>query len=1495
MALALPNEMITMAEQTPLQIVPPTLSSSASIATIGNRIGPVGTRGAASFELPLPLSGARHLTPALALLYGSQGGNGTFGIGMRLPIPSIARRSSEGVPHYADDDVMIDADGVERWPELLEPPIIRPQAGPGGTTCAVVRYYPRVESAFDVYELWTPTDGRAPFWRVQGSNGHLYCYGSTEASRIAEPIDPEADPPAPIRIAEWLLLEEVSPSGEHIYYEYAADPGPFDGPHDYRTQRYLRRVCYGNATASETFYCFEDQDPADRDWHFHLLLDYGQRTLDLAQKPSWLTEEEAPWHLRSDPIHAYRYGFEVGTRRLCHQVLMFHHFPIETGTEPALVQRLLLEYTSTALGYSLLTAAHYQAWDAEGRVEYRPPVELQYSGFELNLTPETFLEFETMPAIEDGRHYQCVDLYGEGVPGFLCRYTDGWYYREPERAEAGGDTIAYGPWSRLESLPFASDNPAVLQVLTDLTGSGRLNWVIAQPGMNGFYTLNPDRSWSGFQSLERLPTEFLHPAAQLGDLVGDGLRSLAMIGPKSVRLYANLREQGFAPGVNVPHEPDSELPLFSNVRSELVLFGNLLGSDSTELCRIRFDEIKCWPNLGHGRFGEGFVMSALPFHYGEFDADRVRIADLDGSGAPALIYLDSDGFDIYLNRGGNGLEQTPVRVPWPTGVRYDNLCQVTLADLQGLGCASLILSTPHMTDIGKPRHWRYDFVTARPYLLEGTNNNMGCSTRLAYRSSAQYWLDEKQQHVAQDKLPVCYLPLALLLVARQQQRDEITGNCLTQRFTYFEGDYDSRHRELRGFGRLYQLDSEVCEDEAQEGFTAPVLVKTWFHTGRTVDQPLRDCFAGDADAVPLGPTLLARFHESDEANEIIVPDPDTAREMAYALGGYVLRSETHPVDPDGPPRPYTVTQQRYLLRHPHAHQKSLLVLELETLTHQYDGFPHDPQVRHDINLKWNLFGQLIHGFAVHYARRLTALDSPPFEDELENTWWRDAHDEQQQLFHIIEKRAEHLHLIDDTGLRQRLGLPWRSRANGLQRPKGELPQGLNPRQISYETFLEHQDSAPWVAARQLIALQEQNYLLDEHDDIAFQALRGPLEVAEFDKQALDAYDTVPPPFDIREELETIGYEPMKLFLPEDPDEDMAENLWSKKLGFAIYQPLEGFFQVSALQETQSHGITTVEYDPYHLMSIAITLPDGCKTRVRYDYHSLLPQQIVDANDNIQQALYGPGGVPLGITFHGTENGVPAGFDDIARYRPPEDLTPGHAIAYPEETLGNIASAVRTDALSWMGSLDVTLVLSTQRDEWIRERYMLPDGHVRASGRTRLAQLKQRSAAEELLWVLVNAAPREPAHSVVLSADRYPDDPLRQVRIAVSAVDGFGRALQTKQRVEAGQAYAVAEDGSLVLENGQPLQHLAEQRWRVSQRVEYDNKGLVTRVYRPYFADAWRYINDASLRAHGYHDQQFYDPPGRLVKVINAKGHEAWHVYHPWYQCDHDYNDTDPGA
>ncbi|MCD2476428.1 hypothetical protein LRN56_16710, partial [Staphylococcus aureus] len=80
-------------------------------------------------------------------------------------------------------------------------------------------------------------------------------------------------------------------------------------------------------------------------------------------------------------------------------------------------------------------------------------------------------------------------------------------------------------------------------------------------------------------------------------------------------------------------------------------------------------------------------------------------------------------------------------------------------------------------------------------------------------------------------------------------------------------------------------------------------------------------------------------------------------------------------------------------------------------------------------------------------------------------------------------------------------------------------------------------------------------------------------------------------------------------------------------------------------------------------------------------------------------------------------------------------------------------------------------------------------------------------------------------------------------------DGFGRALQSKQKAEPGDAYQVDADGNVLLDdNGMPV--VADTgtapRWTVSGRVEYDNKGQPIRQYQPYFINAPQYVNDSSI-------------------------------------------------
>lgn len=1292
-----------MADQD-LSIITPSIAKSASITTIGKSWGAVGPTGAASFELPLPISPGRGWDPQLSLNYSSQAGNGPFGIGWSMGLGQISRRTNKGVPRYTDHDEIIGNDGEVWMPELNANGSVKSRVEDTYNGVAigqhnVVRYWPRVESDFSLRERWQPLSlptepARPTFWLIHGTDGSLQMYGKTSASRRADPTDE-------VRISAWLLCESINAHGEHLFLDYMADDAPTDPLHDYRAQRYLRAVFYGNFTASQSLYSWTVENPGELDWHFHLVFDYGERSRSLTDKPVYGGDTLTPWLIRLDPFSTYGQGFEIGNRRLCQQVLMFHYFPQETGEDPVLVRRLLLEYPDSSLPwhYNRITAAHYLAYDASGALEQTPPVEFDYAPFEINKTPARLFEDETMPGIEDGRFYLCVDLYGEGLPGFLCRYDQAWYYREPLRAAPGPEQIGYGPWKALEQIPVANRNTPAHQVLLDLTGDGRLDWITAQPGISGYRTLNADRSWAPFMAFARFPLEFFNSLSQLGDLSGDGLSSLAMIGPGAVRVYANQRTEGFALAGETPHEPSNDrLPLFSDSPHELVMLGNLLGSDMSELCRIRHDEIKCWPNLGHGLFGEGRVISALPFKYHEFDSARVRIADLDGSGAPALIYLNSDAFEIYLNRGGHGLEQTPITVPWPPGVRYDRLCQVSLADLQGLGCASLILSVPHM----KARHWRYDFVSAKPYLLTASNNNMGCSSEVVYRSSAQEWLDEKLQWITQhpDEAPQCHLPFPIQVVSHQRQRDEITDNCITQLCSYRQGTYDGIEREFRGFGYLQQTDSESASGDEEVGFTAPVRVCTWFMTGQAMDRPRDGYFAGDTQAVPLGPTQFCHYHLTDEYEEPVTPDDDATRyRIARALVGSVTRIETYAADDDpATALPYSVEELRYLVRDvqpasSYGPAAVLLPRILEKISYQYERFIDDPLCRHEITLNTHPYGQPTHAVTVSYARRLTAVDSPPFTDPDEQQWWRDAHDQAQQCYYLNESRDRFIDLDND--LQQwRLGLPWQHRSNALVLPKGVLPSGLNPQEVSWESLKKHHDSTQWNALKELTGQTVQRYLNSAdgsplpEGSADFVALAAPLELAQLDKTALDAYSDLPPPFDIRTELQSIGYTPMAFLFEPSSAPDAEANLWSACYGYAKYDGPEAFFKVREYRETVSHGWTKAQYDNYWLLINSVELPDCCKTRSEYDYHALQSARLIDANDNYQEAIYEPSGQPFAVSFFGTENAVAAGFRPLDEYVRPEDHRPDAAIADPMAAVQKAASILRKDLFSWMGQLPI---------------------------------------------------------------------------------------------------------------------------------------------------------------------------------------------------------------
>lgn len=1489
-----------------LQIAAPSLpKGGGAIQSIGNGLGPVGISGGASFELPLPISPGRGFAPDLTLGYSSTNGNSSFGIGWGKTPNAITRRTSTGVPAYTDEDVILGPDGEPWMPErnpMTGTEVSRVETAYNGLPVGpytVVRYWPRTEGAFALIERWSDTDNPGGFWLIHSADGNLHLYGKTAASR-------RADPDVDARVGEWLLEESLNPRGEHIVYHYQA--GDHAG-----AQRYLSKVLYGNALADDQLYAWRVEAGQGVLWHFHLVFDHGERPIALMTAPPY--EATQAWPGRSDPFSSYAYGFELRTRQLCRQVLMFHYFPDEPdmGPAPVLVRRLLLEYRPSPLGYSLLHAAHEQAIDRAGKVQSRPPLEFIYNAFELAPDPRRYQPFETMPGLDDGQRYKFVDLYGEGFPGILYSDDKACYYRAPMRAEAAShpDEVAYDDWHELPEIPIADRLQAPRQFLSDLTGDGCLEWVVAQPGLCGFFTCNPDRSWSSFATVDAFPHEFFHPQGQLANLMGGGLSDLAMIGPRSVRLYANQRQAGFAPATQVKRkEGEDDLPLISNAATELVAFSDVLGSGQQHLIRIRHDRLECWPNLGRGRFGKGFRFSTLGFAYDEFDASRVLLADLDGSGAADLIYLKAECALVFMNRCGNGFDDA-VELPWPKDVRYDRFCQVSTADLQGLGCSSLVLTVPHMS----PMHWRYDFVAAKPYLLCATNNNQGAAASVKYRSSAQEWLDEKQQLLASNQPAVCRLPFPVPVVSEQVQCDEITGNRLTQRFEYRKGFYDGQVRTFRGFALLLATDTDAAAEASPEsGFSEPVLRKTWFHVGQVIDPACDEYFNGDRAAHPLGATLLSHYHEADGVDELVVPQADELPGMLQALAGQVLRVETYGGRNAGDV-PYSVEQNRYLVRvldrpvgGQFAPYKVMLALSLESIAYQYEQQVDDPQCQHGINLRWDAFGSLTHGVRVSYARRLTAQDDPacqvdPNEITPQKRWWCDAHDSAQQVYYLSESLARFIHLTHPQGWR--LALPFQQRDNALVLGKGSGPNGLQPDAISYEAFIAQTAANPLnpQAQRTLVGQSVQRYrdLSGVHPlpdgEAMFLALADELEIAELDEAALKAYDLLrndegEMPFDLEQKLLEVGYHKMRLVLPSI--DGAQAPLWSVKRGFNTYAGLAGFYNVITVQQTRSHGVTHLSYDPYGCLNTRVRLPDGCETRVdSIDYRLLQPARIIDPNQNTQEVLYGAFGQVIATSFFGTERGQPVGFASLDDYRPPLGGTPGQIIDAPAAALQDAATAHFADPFSWMGRVpDADLQDRQWLDECVAQGDLLPSGHIRVSPRL-LSPSDALTPARQRLLSLIPQVRREPVHAVTLQADRYPLDPEKQIRVALSCWDGFGRALQSKQKVARGYAYHVQEDGSLALDgNCRPVTVQDVERWRVSERVEYNNKGLIVRIYRPYFADHHRYINDVSFRQHGYSDRQFYDPLGRPTRTVLAKeDYLRRHTYWPWYSIYEDENDT----
>ncbi len=1424
-----------------------------AIRGIGEKLSTNPATGTASLSVPLATSpGRSDFELGLALAYDSGAGNGPFGLGWSLSVPSVSRKTDQGLPRYGADEpdtfVLSGAEDLVPVRSADGQPLVL-QRGEH----RVARYRPRTEGLYARIESWTHLGSGQVHWRVTTRDNVLNVYGRTAAAQLADPEHAE-------RVFSWLLEETRDDRGNVVRYSYKAedgagiDPGlaseanrfapTAGGGLSYRAtaQRYPKRIQYGNRVP------LLDREAAlptsDDAYLFEVVFDYGEHELTVPTPV-----EARPWPVRLDPFSAFRATFEVRTLRLCRRVLMFHRFA-ELGAAPCLVRSTDFTYDEGP-AFTYLVAvelAGYRRPAGEPGTYVRaalPALQLDYARLQLRD------ELRTMPADSldglrsgvEGTGAQWVDLDGEGISGVLIPSESSWWYK----ANLGDGKLA--PPALLPSLPSPAELAGGGQQLTDLDGDGHLELVSYAPPLAGYFARTDEGSWAPFQPLPALPQlDWNDPNLRFLDLDGDGFPDVLITEDDAFVWYRSRAKDGFAPAVRLTgarDEREGPKVLFAD-GSESVSLADMSGDGLVDLVRVRNGEICYWPNLGHGRFGRKITLevSAALDDQAHFDPRRVRFADLDGSGPSDLLYLHRDGVRLYFNQAGNALSApVPIRSLPP----IDPLSGVAVADLLGRGTACLVWSSP----LPGQRALAYIELMggSKPHLLTAMRNQLGAETRLSYESSTAFYLADK----AAGKPWLTRLAFPVHVVSRIERVDRVTGASQVTRFAYHHGYFDGYEREFHGFARVEQWDAEsfgaapsgLDETRATEAAAfavPPVRTVTWYHTGAWLERERLER--------ELAKEYYAADTQAPRAPEAPLPGGLTVREeraAARALRGQILRQEIYAEDGvAASAHPYSVSERSHrvrVLQRGFAEDPAVFAVDpLHTLELHYERDPADPRLVHQLVLEVDEFGNTTKAASIAYPRRA------PREPEQARLWAtftestfgnRSEEDDWYRVGVPVETTTSEL-----VGVRvPAVGVPEAAEVLALAVGASERP---------YEVELD--PSAPG-GQRRVIERVRHWYYKDD--------LSGRLALGVIEPRAL--------PYDQEKLALTPG---------------LLAQVFGDRLDDTVLITEGGYVR-------DEHGFWLpagrLELDPARFfLPIAAIDPFGHRHQLRYDAYALLPLDLEDPLGN--RVTLGERDAAGAILTNGNDYRVlaPALLTDPNRNR--------SAAAF--DALGQVtALAVMGKAGQAQGdSLDgVALDLPLAA---VQAFAADPHGQAAAllgSATTRIVHDYGRYARTGQPPFTAQVA-RE-THVAELAGGAQ-----SKLQISISYSDGTGHEVQTKAQAESGSAALRAAPvplpggdlapGALVRDQqGQVVTGPVARRWVGSGRVVLNNKGKPVKQYEPFFSATPLYEPEGEVTDTGVSPVLFYDPVERVVATLHPNQTYEKVVFDAWREAHYDVNDT----
>lgn len=1181
--------------------------------------------GTNSVSIPLPVSPARNgFSPSLSVNYSSGGGNGVFGMGWNLSLPSIQRKTDKQLPKYQDaidSDIYIMAGAEDLIPLLKESGGNWTVEETTSGAYQVRQYRPRIEGSWLRIERWTETSTGIIHWRVISTTNTVSIYGATANARIANPENPDTE------IFQWLLSYSYDNMGNIMLYEYkeenlvGVDSTMYEKNRTTATvtNRYLKRVHYGN----KDHYKHGDPLPLASKFLFETVLDYGEH--DVVPTP----QEIKPWTARKDAFSSFRSGFDIRTYRLCKRAMVFHKFEVPTDqpVDDLLVAAVEFKYedypdkdpsTPHLEGFTYLKEVNSRGYiyeDNTYKSDAMPPLRFYYQMHEWNTEIKELSEeaLEHAPTGINNSGYTWTDLYGEGLSGILSEQGNGWYYKE----NLGGGN--FSPATLLKEKPsLAGLNAGGLQ-LQDLDGSGEKQAVSWSGGLKGYFQLEDGEQWEAFQAFESVPNRnlFNDPNARFVDLDGDGRPDLLITNDNLFQWYESKGKKGFGQlnEVRMPwDEEDGPRIVFAD-QEQSIFLADMTGDGMTDIVRITNEGICYWANKGYGRFSAKISMANAPkFDHEEgFHPQYLQLADVDGSGTTDICYLRHNSIQIWMNHSGNSWSAAPQIIhSFPA---IDNQTSISMVDLLGTGTSCIVWSSAAAKDEGRPLRYIDLTNSKKPHLLYQYENNMGKEVRFEYISSTHFYLADKKAGTPW----ATKLPFPMHVVQKTQVKDYIRNTVFVNQYSYHHGFYDRIEREFRGFGRVETLDTEDFEalkdiggsNIIEEHYQVPIKTVSWYHTGASFKhEHLTTAYQKEYYQNPL---------VEQDLGEIELPNnlTDQAYHEAFrACKGLLLRQEVYSLDTDNPKHehPYSAAESTYQVQQvqPHAGQPyaSFIVVPVQSLTYAYERNPQDPRIAHNLVLKTNELGMPLETAQVIYPR----LQAPSLPTLIAN---------EQQKIHAVFSQIT---TTNDVGSTTPLSDAYRLRA-ACEEKMYELlglPQS--------NTFLTVASLNDYIHNQATITAYENDYSsgielrLTSHSKVEFlkDDLSGGLPFQQQEALGLP-YKSYQLAYTkgLRDKLYVTGNGTDLLAgiggmtLPQDAAyyEDAAGNWWLES-GTTIWSALasSNFYLPQGVRDPL--GIASfIEFDAYRLLPTRSEDALGNVMKVENDYRMLSPWLITDPNLN----------------------------------------------------------------------------------------------------------------------------------------------------------------------------------------------------------------------------------------------------------------------------------------